>query len=95
MEEIKWINVNNKTPELKDRVLLRYRKHKEIVITEGYLTDDAANNATVRHSKEFWERLNYGLCYYDYADRKIQNLRAKGSKNEILHWSKLPNPPID
>lgn len=86
-----WKSVVSDPPPLDVHVLLRYTKNKKVVFTEGYLQDrkaflsevypDAAERGT-------WD--NYGLIYYDYADRQIQDLTAK-SKNKVTHWCELPS----
>lgn len=75
-------------PPYKTPLLLKYtRKGKPgECITEGYFLDKAKSLATDRHSEEFWRSHNYGDVFFDYADRQIQSLTAKGSKNIIQGW---------
>lgn len=78
-------------PDLNRQILLKYKKgNKGEVITQGYLTDDAENNAKTYNTVEFWKGLGKGETYYDYADRQIQSLNAAKSKNTVVAWDELP-----
>ena len=86
-----WIDVNNRTPELNRRVLLKLRSKKgEFVHTEGYLEDQSETCARPTHPKEFWVKHGYGLCYFDYAGRKLQDLKAKKNTKTVTQWMDIP-----
>jgi hypothetical protein len=84
-------------PELRKRVLLKYKKGTlGPFLIEGYLTDVAHDLGkkddidSGRHNTEFWRGCGYGLCYFDFSDRQLQSLTAKKSKNQVLEWALLP-----
>ena len=89
-----WINVEEQTPDFDVPVLIKYIKGKQgEVITQGYYRDEAERMGTHLNSKldtEFWRRSGYGLTWFDYSGRQIQNLVAKGSKNKVVAWMNLP-----
>lgn len=94
----KWVKVMDEHPPLKNRVMLLYLKGCEPVMAEGYLTDVAIDCAGSHKDDErlgvnFWRKTGRGLTFFDYADRQIQNLVAKNSKNNVTHWMPLPTPP--
>lgn len=94
---MKWISVKDKLPTQRTNLLLIYRKGDREVITQGYLIDTAKySDLKINkepNKEEFWRSLGYGLTFYDYANRQIQSLTAKKSKNEVTHWAELPEPP--
>lgn len=102
----KWINVEEQTPPFNEHVLIKYIKGKQgEVITQGYYQDEAQTIAdrqlesSERSGKfstngtekvEFWRNCGYGLTWFDYSGRQIQNLSAKNSKNKVIYWMKIP-----
>lgn len=87
-----WIDTKERLPEKKKRVLLYYKKNKEYIMTEGYITDEAEDTASEDNPVEFWRSHGYGLTWYD-SQRQIQSLLAKSSKNKVLFWTELPDAP--
>ena len=103
--EPKWISVEEQTPPFNEHVLIKYIKGKQgEVVTQGYYQDEAQEtadrcleNSQTRgkfstngtETAEFWRNAGYGLTWFDYSGRQIQNLVAKGSKNKVLSWSKI------
>lgn len=100
-----WINIEEATPEYNKPVLLKYIKNNKEVITQGYFQDEAfeiaerQRKASERDGKvsvngieraEFWRRNGRGETYFDYADRQIQYLGAKTSKNKVIAWQEIP-----
>ena len=109
MNNIDWISVKDKLPPISEsrkepkHILIAYAKTKKssyahsgktgLFMTQGYIICVSDEIKSETHSKEFWENLGYGLCFYDYTDRQIQNLSAKASKNFVMYWSEMPNTP--
>jgi len=71
-------------PEIGKPVLLKYKKgsksyytgQKGEFLTQGYYLE-----------KKFdWDPI-LRRVWYDYTDRQIQDLNAKGSKNEVIEWA--------
>lgn len=104
---MKWIDINDRLPKYHQKVLVYYEKgkgrntDKQSVIIQGYFCDypqDIADghkdtkqsNGVERRS--FWSE-HYGFTWFDYAERQIQDLSAKTSKNKVTHWMPLPEPP--
>jgi hypothetical protein len=90
----KWVNVEEQTPDFNIPVLIKYIKGKQgEVITQGYYRDEAERMGTYPNSNtdtEFWRNCGYGLTWFDYSGRQIQNLVAKGSKNKVIQWMPIP-----
>ena len=89
---IDWIDVETK-PELNKPILIHYLKGKQSCVTEGYLIDKAVQCAKETHPVEFWRSVGYGLVFMDYADRQLESLTAKKSKNKVTHWAPKVNRP--
>jgi hypothetical protein len=89
-----WVSVEDRLPELDKKVLLLYYKGKKgPFATEGQLIDKAVKLAKESHPVDFWRSVGRGLCYIDYAERDLQNLTSKKSKNRVVAYMPLPEPP--
>lgn len=102
----KWISVEEQTPNFNVPILLKYIKGKQgDVITQGYYQDKAKSIADRQlkssqesgkfstngaETDEFWRKCGYGLTFFDYSGRQIQNLVAKGSENKVIGWMEIP-----
>lgn len=102
---MQWIKVEDQKPEYHKQVLLKYIKGKREVIIQGYFCDYAQDIAdmNLKASKErgklsdngietveFWRNAGRGETYFDYAERQIQALNAKTSKNKVIAWMEIP-----
>lgn len=82
-------------PELEKEILIEYMKGKDgPFLTQGFLRDDAkmlgeSDKGHKIRTTEWWRNQGYGLVYYDYAERKLQSLTAKKSKNRVVAWAYL------
>lgn len=102
----KWISVDEQLPGFNEPILLKYIKGKQgEVVTQGYYQDEAQSIADRQlksaessgkfstngtETTEFWRNCGYGLTWFDYSGRQIQNLVAKGSKNRVVAWMNIP-----
>ena len=95
-----WINTKDQLPPENKNILILFKKGKKTkggnigtFITQVYLENEAKRLAEGPQNGNFWVNLGYGLCWFDYTSRQIQNMNAKNSANQVIYWTYLPETP--